>query len=106
MIEGAAMPLKIVETPSGVVQAWVGQKLINILNAGNVQSQAALLCALADHPALAPVCSHFIVQCRPNAVTCITSSHSMLSAGQEGRERRRWQGDGVLFCWICHTDYI
>ena len=26
----------------------------NILNAGNVQSQAALLRALADHPALAP----------------------------------------------------
>ena len=25
-----------------------------ILNAGNVKSQAALLCALADHPALAP----------------------------------------------------
>ena len=35
-------------------QRCVKPAVDNILNAGNVQSQAALLCALADHPALAP----------------------------------------------------
>jgi hypothetical protein len=35
-------------------QRRVKPSVDQIINAGNVQSQAAILCALADHPALAP----------------------------------------------------